>query len=90
MRGHAPHDAAFAALLADSSVTTALLWPAPDALLPQELQQLAQERSGGRIALVAIDATWDGANRMRRKYPQGAWRHGRRAGVLRACMWCVA
>jgi DTW domain-containing protein YfiP len=71
LHGHAPHDAALAALLADDSVTTALLWPGPDALEPSALADLAAQRSGGRIALVAIDATWDGAARMRRRYPPG-------------------
>lgn len=73
MRGHAPHDAQLAALLSDPSITTALLWPGEGALEPQELLALARERTGGRIALVAVDATWGCALRMRRKYPAGVF-----------------
>ncbi len=70
MRGHAPHDEQLAALLSDPGYTTALLWPWEDALEPHQLQELAAARSNGRIALVAIDATWGCAVKMRRKYPE--------------------
>jgi hypothetical protein len=42
-----------------------------DALEPHQLQEVAAGRSGGHITLVAIDATWAGAVKMRRKYPPG-------------------
>lgn len=71
LRGHAPHDEQLAALLADPHYTTALLWPGEGALEPAQLQELAQARSGGRIALVAIDATWGCAVKMQRKFPEG-------------------
>lgn len=71
LRGHTPHDEQLAALLADPHYTTALLWPGEDALEPAQLQELARKRSGGRIALVAIDATWGCAVKMQRKYPEG-------------------
>ncbi|KAF8071128.1 hypothetical protein HT031_001210 [Scenedesmus sp. PABB004] len=68
MRGHRPHDERLAELLNDGA-TVAMLWPGPDALEPEQLRALADERSGGRIVLLAIDATWDGARRMKGKYP---------------------
>lgn len=70
LRGHTPHDQQLSALLSDPSVTTALLWPGEDALEPHQLQELAAARTNGRIALVAIDATWNGAVKMRRRYPK--------------------
>jgi hypothetical protein len=71
LRGHAPHDEQLSALLADPDYTTALLWPGEDALEPHQLQELAAARSNGRIALVAIDATWNCAIKMRRRLPEG-------------------
>jgi len=77
LRGHTPHDQQLSALLSDPSVTTALLWPGEDALEPHQLQELAAARTNGRIALVAIDATWNGAVKMRRRYPKGREGQGR-------------
>jgi DTW domain-containing protein YfiP len=71
MRGYQPHDQAIAALLADPTYTVAVLWPGANAVTPQQLQQVAQEKSGGRVAIIALDATWDNAKRMQRKVPEG-------------------
>lgn len=60
MKGHKPHDERLQQLLNDPSYTCAVLWPGEDALEPHQLQQLAADRSEGRIALIALDATWDG------------------------------
>jgi DTW domain-containing protein YfiP len=72
MAGHAPHDARLAALLAEPGVTTAVLWPSPDALTPEELLAVAAAETGGRVRLVAVDATWANARRMKSCYPPGA------------------
>jgi hypothetical protein len=53
-----------------------------EALEPHQLQELAAARSGGHITLVAIDATWAGAVKMRRKYPPGEdWGGGEPGGA---------
>lgn len=41
-------------------------------MLPAELRRIAQERTGGRLAVVAVDATWGNAMRMRQSYPKDA------------------
>jgi DTW domain-containing protein YfiP len=71
MRGYQPHDQQIAALLEDPSYTVAVLWPGANAVTPQQLQQVAQEKSGGRIAIIALDASWGNAERMQRKIPKG-------------------
>lgn len=60
MKGHKDHDLRLQQLLTDPHYTCAILWPGEGALEPHELQQLAAERSKGRIAVIAVDATWDG------------------------------
>lgn len=56
----------------DSMGPIALSWLAgADSLLPEELQALANEQTSGRIAVIALDATWQGARRMRCAYPKG-------------------
>jgi hypothetical protein len=45
-------------------------WPADDALEPQQLLELAQQRDT-RIALIALDGTWDCARKMKSRYPPG-------------------
>lgn len=71
LRGHAPHDERLAKLLADGNSTPVLLWPDENALTPEELRQLADAQSGGHVTLVALDASWDGARRMRSHFPPG-------------------
>jgi DTW domain-containing protein YfiP len=53
-----------------SCPTATLQWPADDALEPQQLLELAQQR-GTRIALIALDGTWDCARKMKSRYPPG-------------------
>jgi DTW domain-containing protein YfiP len=72
LAGHAPHDARLLALLADPSVTTAVLWPSPDALTPEELRARAAAETSGRVRIVAVDATWANARRMKTGYPAAA------------------
>eukprot|EP00955_Chlamydomonas_euryale_P096669 365026-Chlamydomonas_euryale.AAC.8 len=72
MRGVREHDAQVAALFADSSVTTAVLWPGDGALSPAQLLAAADANTGGAIAIVAVDATWRNACRMSSCYPRGA------------------
>ncbi|KAL6761166.1 DTW domain-containing protein [Haematococcus lacustris] len=70
IKGHREHDARLEALMHDPTYTVAVLWPGSDAVTPNELKRIAQERSGGRIAVVAVDANWDGALRMKCSYPK--------------------
>ncbi|KAF6251607.1 DTW domain-containing protein [Scenedesmus sp. NREL 46B-D3] len=70
MRGHKQHDDQLQALLDDPAFTCAMLWPGDDALAPQQLLELAQQR-GTRIALIALDGTWDCARKMKSRYPPG-------------------
>jgi hypothetical protein len=44
----------------DNSITTS------------ELKKIAEDRSGGRIAVIAVDATWGNALRMKTSYPPDA------------------
>lgn len=55
----------------NSNTWPPLQWPGDDALEPHQLQEIAATRSNGRIALVAVDATWGCAVKMRRRYPEG-------------------
>jgi hypothetical protein len=38
--------------------------------MPEELQEIADQRSEGRLTVVALDSTWDGALRMKCGYPK--------------------
>ncbi|GFR49571.1 hypothetical protein Agub_g11618, partial [Astrephomene gubernaculifera] len=69
--GHPEHDQRLRAMLDDPTRTTALLWPGSDSLLPEQLAQLAAERTGGRLTVVALDATWSNARRMQGWFPKG-------------------
>jgi DTW domain-containing protein YfiP len=69
MRGHKDHDARLQQLMSDPTITKAILWPGPQGLTPQQLQQRAAEQTQGRLAVIALDSTWDNANRMRSKLP---------------------
>ncbi|KAG2438394.1 hypothetical protein HYH02_010849 [Chlamydomonas schloesseri] len=69
--GHPDHDERLRAMLADTSRTVALLWPGADSLLPEQLQAVAEERSGGQVTVVALDATWGNARRMQGWFPKG-------------------
>jgi hypothetical protein len=42
-----------------------------DALLPSELAEVAAQRSGGHVTVIALDATWANARRMAGWYPRG-------------------
>lgn len=70
MRGHKEHDEQLQALLEDPAYTCAMLWPGEDALEPQQLLELSQQR-GTRIALIALDGTWDCARKMKSRFPPG-------------------
>eukprot|EP00877_Chromochloris_zofingiensis_P003081 jgi/Chrzof1/12774/Cz07g07040.t1 len=72
MRGHLEHDRRLQQLFSDPTLTTAVLWPGQGSLSPSELLAVAAQRSNGKIALVAVDATWSNANRMRKSYPANA------------------
>ncbi|GLC45797.1 hypothetical protein PLESTM_001780800 [Pleodorina starrii] len=69
--GHPEHDARMRDILADPSSTTALLWPGSDSLLPAQLNAIAEEQTGGRVTVVALDATWSNARRMHGWFPKG-------------------
>ncbi|GIL49541.1 hypothetical protein Vafri_5895 [Volvox africanus] len=68
--GHPDHDVRLREILNDTTYTTALLWPGADSLLPEQLNALAEERTGGRITVVALDATWGNARRMQGWFPK--------------------
>eukprot|EP00195_Chlamydomonas_chlamydogama_P001132 CAMPEP_0202920514 /NCGR_PEP_ID=MMETSP1392-20130828/76892_1 /ASSEMBLY_ACC=CAM_ASM_000868 /TAXON_ID=225041 /ORGANISM="Chlamydomonas chlamydogama, Strain SAG 11-48b" /LENGTH=278 /DNA_ID=CAMNT_0049614011 /DNA_START=278 /DNA_END=1114 /DNA_ORIENTATION=+ len=70
MRGFRPHDAQVVELLADSSITTAILWPGANSISCSELKRIADERTGGRMAVIAVDASWRGARAMKGFYPK--------------------
>jgi len=72
LKGYKDHDAQLTALFADPTITTAILWPGERSILPSELKAIADAKTGGRIAVVAVDATWDGAMRMKCSYPPDA------------------
>ncbi|KAG1676757.1 hypothetical protein FOA52_005046 [Chlamydomonas sp. UWO 241] len=72
MKGCREHDARIAELFADDSVTTAVLWPGENALSGAQLKAVAAERTGGRIAVIAVDATWRNARGVAGAYPEGA------------------
>lgn len=42
-----------------------------DSLLPEQLKALAEKHTGGRITIVALDATWGNARRMQGWFPKG-------------------
>jgi DTW domain-containing protein YfiP len=71
LKGLPEHDAELQQLLDDPSHTVAVLWPGEGAVLPDELQRIADERSAGRIAVIAVDASWGNARKMRGSYPPG-------------------
>ncbi|GLI64674.1 hypothetical protein VaNZ11_008026 [Volvox africanus] len=68
--GHPDHDVRLREILNDTTCTTALLWPGANSLLPEQLNALAEERTGGRITIVALDATWGNARRMQGWFPE--------------------
>jgi DTW domain len=68
MNGLPAHDVRFAELCADPDRTVAALWPSEDALSASELQAGAERNTGGRITLVAVDATWNGARHLANSY----------------------
>ena len=51
-----------------------------DSVLPSELKAIAEEKTGGRIAIVAVDATWGNALRTKQGYPKGVL-HGEEGGL---------
>jgi len=69
IKGYKPHDARVHEMIEDQSHTTAILWPGADSISCSELKQIADERTKGRIAVIAVDATWNNAMRMRSFYP---------------------
>ncbi|GAX81218.1 hypothetical protein CEUSTIGMA_g8650.t1 [Chlamydomonas eustigma] len=69
MKGLKEHDVRMKELFQDKSVTTAVLWPGDNSITPSELKKIAEERSEGRIAVIAVDATWGNALRMKTSYP---------------------
>lgn len=70
--GHPDHDRRLQELVNDPTRVTALLWPGADALLPSELCAEAEARGlGGRLTVVALDATWGNARRMHGSFPPG-------------------
>ncbi len=69
LKGLPEHDALLQKLVDDPSHTVAVLWPGDDAILPDELRRIAKERTEGRVAVVAVDATWANARKMKSSYP---------------------
>jgi DTW domain-containing protein YfiP len=69
MKGLPEHDAQLQQLVDDPSYTVAVLWPGEDAILPEELRRIANEKTEGRVAVVAVDATWGNARKMKTNYP---------------------
>eukprot|EP00798_Chlamydomonas_sp_ICE-L_P001983 gene1983-33401_t len=72
MKGHKGHDAQLQQLFADPEYTTAVLWPGDRSISPTELKEIAIKQTGGRIAIIAVDATWTNAMRMKTNYPEHA------------------
>lgn len=70
LSGLEDHDRRMEQQFSDPSTTTAVLWPGEGAISPEELVTRARVNTGGRIALVAIDATWNNANRMKSRLPK--------------------
>ena len=69
MCGHPDHDARFERLCADTDRTLAVLWPSDTSLSMRELRDVADRDTGGRITLIAVDATWNGARQVIRNHP---------------------
>lgn len=69
MCGHPDHDERFAELCAESDRTLAVLWPSDTSLSMGELKEIADRDTGGRITLIAVDATWNGARQVIRNHP---------------------
>lgn len=68
-RGHAEHDARLQEAFEDTSSTVAVLFPGENAISPAELKEIAAAKTGGRITVVAVDATWRNAVRLKQSYP---------------------
>jgi hypothetical protein len=68
MRGHAAHDEVFSRICEDKSHTVAVLWPGEGAISLHELHHLAEQNTEGRVTLVAVDATWNGARALMGSY----------------------
>lgn len=83
MKDYAPHDARFAALCSDPTSTVAVLWPCESAVTPAELRAHADAHTGGRITLIAVDSTWNGARTLLASYPTDI----RKVGVTFADIW---
>mmetsp|Transcript_27798 Transcript_27798/g.51386 ORF Transcript_27798/g.51386 Transcript_27798/m.51386 type:complete len:383 (+) Transcript_27798:106-1254(+) len=70
MHYHKPHDERMKEILEDPSSLPVVLWPGDSALLPSEVKALAAERTGGRVTVIALDATWANARRLCFSYPK--------------------
>jgi hypothetical protein len=66
---YVPHDAQFTQLCADPTRTFAALWPSDSAISVQDLKDRADRDTQGRITLIAVDATWNGARHLAGSYP---------------------
>lgn len=49
----------------------AVLFPGENAISAAELREVARSRSNGRITVIAVDATWRNAVRLKQSYPSG-------------------
>jgi DTW domain len=67
---HAEHDVRFAQACADPTRTVAALFPCKGALSTAELRDKAARETDGRITLIAVDATWNGARHVAASYPK--------------------
>jgi hypothetical protein len=82
MRGHEPHDEIFSRICADNGRSVAILWPGDDAMNLQDLQEVANRETEGRVTLVAVDATWNGARAVMGSYPSTLRRVHLQAGEI--------
>jgi DTW domain-containing protein YfiP len=69
LRGHVEHDERLQAAFEDTSSTVAVLFPGESAISPSELKEIARTRTGGKITVIAVDATWRNAVRLKQSYP---------------------
>lgn len=59
----------------------------PSAITPAELRAKAAAETGGRLRVVAVDATWSNARKMKQKYPAWALQVGGGAAGLATRRW---
>ena len=71
LRGQSDHDKRLQSIFDDPSSTVAVLFPGEQAISPAELKDLANAKTNGKITVIAVDATWRNAVRLKQSYPPG-------------------